>query len=119
MPIFLQPPPRFHLLPVQEHALRHVRLFGTLWTAALQAPLSMESSRQEDWSGWPLPSPGHLPDPGIEPRALACPALAGGFFTTSATWAAFKMLILTTARFLFLLIEIIVTAGWEAMCSLG
>ena len=39
----------------------------------------MEFSRQEFWSGLPLPSSGDLPDPGIEP---ASPALAGGFFTT-------------------------------------
>ena len=35
--------------------------------------------RQEYWSGWPFPSPGDLPDPGIEPMSLASPALAGSF----------------------------------------
>ena len=45
------------------------------------------SSRQEHWSGLPRPSPpGDLPDAGIEQRSLVSPALAGGFFTTSATW---------------------------------
>ena len=39
----------------------------TPWTVARQAPLSMEFSRQEYWSGLPSPSPGALPDPGIEP----------------------------------------------------
>ena len=43
--------------------------FGTPWTTAHQAPLSMEFSRQEYWSG--LPSPGDLPNPGIEPRSSA------------------------------------------------
>ena len=43
-----------------------------------QAPLSMGFSRLEYWSGVPVPSPGDLPDPGIEPLS---PALAGGFFT--------------------------------------
>ena len=38
------------------------------------------------WSGQPFPSPGDLPDPGIEPTSLTSPALAGGFFTTSITW---------------------------------
>ena len=47
--------------------LRHVRLFATPWTAALQAPLSMGFSRQEDWCGLSFPSPWDLPDPGIEP----------------------------------------------------
>ena len=46
-----------------SHFIR-VRLFATLWTVALQAPLSMEFSRQEYWSGLPCP-PGDLPDPGI------------------------------------------------------
>ena len=40
-----------------------------LWTLACQAPLSMKFSRQEYWSELPFPSPGDLPDPGIEPRA--------------------------------------------------
>ena len=47
--------------------LTHVRLFATPWTVAYQAPLSMGLSRQECWSGLPFPSPGDLPDPGIEP----------------------------------------------------
>ena len=41
----------------------------TPWTVAHQAPLSMEFSRQEDWSELPFPSPGDLPDPGIEPKS--------------------------------------------------
>ena len=49
--------------------LGHVRLFATPWTVAHQAPPSMGFSRQEYWSGWPFPSPGDLPDPGIEPRS--------------------------------------------------
>ena len=53
---------------------------------AHQAPLSIEFSRQEYWSGLPFPSPGDLPDPGIESTSLMSPALADGFFTTSATW---------------------------------
>ena len=42
----------------------------------------MGFSRQEYRSGLPCPSPGNLPDPGIEPTYLISPALAGGFFTT-------------------------------------
>ena len=42
---------------------------------AHQAPLSMEFSRQEYWSGLPFPSPGNLPDPGIVPLSLASPGL--------------------------------------------
>ena len=43
-----------------------VQLFATPWTVACQAPLSIELSSQEYWSGLPFPSPGDLPDPGIE-----------------------------------------------------
>ena len=51
-------------------------------TAACQAPLSMGFLRLEYWSGLPVPPPGDLPNPGIEPRSPVPPALAGGFFTT-------------------------------------
>ena len=47
--------------------LSRVRLFVTPWTVAYQAPPSMGFSRQQCWSGLPFPSPGDLPDPGIEP----------------------------------------------------
>ena len=53
---------------------RHVRLFVTPWTAAYQAPPSMEFSKQEYWSGLPFPSPGDLPDPVIEPGSPALQA---------------------------------------------
>ena len=48
----------------------------------------MGFSRQEYWSGLLCPPLGDLPDPGIEPASLMSPALAGGLFTTSATWEA-------------------------------
>ena len=64
----------------------HVQFFATQWTVDHQAPLSMGSSKQEYWSGLPCPPPGDLPNPGIEPPSLTPPALAGKFFTTSATW---------------------------------
>ena len=64
------------------HTLRHVWLFSTPWTVACWAPLSMEFFRQEYWSRLPFPTPGDLSDPGVSP------ALAGGFFTTSAIWDA-------------------------------
>ena len=48
-------------------SLSRVRLLATPWTVAYQAPLSMGFFRQECWSGLPFPSPGDLPDPGIEP----------------------------------------------------
>ena len=65
-----------------------VRFSAVLWTVAHQAPLSAGLSREEDWSGLPCAPPGDLPHTGIEPASLASPALAGGFFTTSATWDA-------------------------------
>ena len=63
--------------------ISHVWLFETLWTVAHQAPLSMEFSRQKFWSRLPFPSPGDLPDPGIEPVSHAFPSLAGRLFTTA------------------------------------
>ena len=57
-------------------------------TVTHQAPLSIEFSRQEYWSGLPFPSPGDLPDSGIESAPFASPAVAGGFFTTGTTWEA-------------------------------
>ena len=64
----------------------HVQLFVTLWAVAHQAPLSQGFSRQEYWSGLPCPPPGDLPHPGTESASLTSPALAGGFFATSALW---------------------------------
>ena len=54
---------------VKVKSLSRVRLFVTPWTVAYQAPQSMEFSRQEYWSGLPFPSPGDLPNPGMEPRS--------------------------------------------------
>ena len=63
------------------------------WMASRQAPLF---SRQEYWSGLPCSSPGHLPDPGMEPTSLISPTLAGGSFLTSTTWEAFFVVYFTT-----------------------
>ena len=60
--------------------LSHVQLFATPWTITHQAPLSMEFSWQEYWSGLPFPTPGDLPNPGIK---CVSPALTG-FFTTAS-----------------------------------
>ena len=51
------------------YLLSNVQLFATPWTVACQAPLSMEFSRQEYWSGLPFPSPRDFPDPEIELRS--------------------------------------------------
>ena len=63
----------------------HAQLCPTLcntWTVAFQVPLSVGFPRQDYWSGVPLPTPGHLPNPEIEPTF---PALAGRFFTNGTT----------------------------------
>ena len=52
-----------------------VQFFVTPWTVAYSAPLSMEFSRQEYWSGLPCPSPGDFPDPKIQPCSRMSPAL--------------------------------------------
>ena len=56
---------------VNVKSLSRARLFATPWAVAYQAPLSMGFSRQERWNGLPFPSPGDLPDPGIEPGSPA------------------------------------------------
>ena len=65
-----------------------VQLFATV---ACQFPLSRGFSKQEYWSGLPCPHAGDLPDPQVKPTSLTSPALAGGFFTTSATWEALNL----------------------------
>ena len=62
-----------------------VQFCVTPWTVACQAHLFMGFSRHEYWSEFPCPPPEDLPDPGIKPASLMSPALAGRFFTTSAT----------------------------------
>ena len=59
---------------VKVKLLSRVRLFATPWTVAHQASPSMGFSRQENWSGVPLPSPGDLPNSGFEPESPAMQA---------------------------------------------
>ena len=68
-----------------------VQLFVTSQTVAHQTPLSVGFSRQEHWSGFPFPPIGDLPNPGIETRSLASPALVGGFFTTEPSGKPLNM----------------------------
>ena len=65
-------------------------LFATLWTVSLAGSSVVGFSRQEYWSGLPSLPPGHLPNPGVKPTPLLSPALAGRFFTTSATCLPFE-----------------------------
>ena len=61
-------------MKVKVKSLSRVRLFVTPWTVAYWTPRSMEFSRHEYWSGLPFPSPGDLPNPGIEPGSPALQA---------------------------------------------
>ena len=65
------------------------------WTVGCQAPLLMGFSRQKYWSQLPFPPSGDIPDLWIKPASLTFPALAGGFFTTGATWEALLLLLLS------------------------
>ena len=72
-------------MQVRVNVLSRSVVSGSLrppWTVAHQASPSMGISRQKYWSGLPFPSPGDLPDPGIEPVSPVSPAWAGGFFTS-------------------------------------
>ena len=67
---------------------------------ARQAPLFMGFSRQQYLSGLPMPPPGDLPDPGIEPVTLAAPELAGGFFTWKSPLGSYTERTQSTVRVL-------------------
>ena len=62
--------PLFHNTRVHAQVLIHVQVFITPWTVALQDPLTMEFPRQQCWSGFPFPTSGDLPDPGMESPPL-------------------------------------------------
>ena len=69
---------------IEKHV--HAKPLQPCSPLALQAPLSMGFSRRQYWSGLPISSVGDFPHLGIKPMSLSSPALAGRFFTTSATW---------------------------------
>ena len=74
-----------------KHIYIYICMLSHLSSVRLcQAPLSKGFSRQEYWSWLPCPPPGDLPDPGIKPTSLISRTLAGGFFTTGATWQGQK-----------------------------
>ena len=84
---------------VYAQLVSRVRLLVTPWTAVCQAPLSMGFSRQEYWTRLPFPSPGDLPNPGIQPRSPALPAdslpteLQGKLFPTKTCCSQINKLI--------------------------
>ena len=65
--------------------LSHAQISEIPWSVAHQAPLFMKFFRQEYWNGFPFPSSGDLPDPGIEPMSPTSPILIGKFFTIVPT----------------------------------
>ena len=83
-----------------------VRLFVTHCSVAYKAPLSIVFFRQEYWSGLCTP-PGVLTNPGIKPKSLMSPALAGGFLTTSATWEAQPILSLSLSIYIYILCSVV------------
>ena len=105
-----------------------VWLFATQWSIASQAPLSMGFSRQGHWSRFLGPPPGDLPNLGIELRSFMSPALAGGFFTTSANCESSELCFcviqgqtpagcnLTFLGLHSASLEPICTAFWECLC---
>ena len=81
--------------PSIHHVFSRVWVFVTPRTVACQAPLFMEFSRQEYWSGLPFPPPGDLPDPGIEPMSPVSPALqADSLLLEPSTGEAHRKIIL-------------------------
>ena len=88
----INPFPQNYMCACVLSCFRFIQLFVTPWTVARQAPLSMGFSRLEYWSVLPYPPTGDLPNLGIETASLISPALAGGFFITSATWEAHRIM---------------------------
>ena len=72
----IAPPASNYLLQTEGCVFSLIRFFATPWTVPCQAPLPMEFSRQEYWSGLPRPCPGNLPDLGIEAVSPALKALS-------------------------------------------
>ena len=75
---------------MHSNHLSHVQFSVTLRIVAHQAPLAMEVSRQEYWSGLTFPSPGDVPNSGMESTSVMSSALADEFFTTTTTRAALE-----------------------------
>ena len=71
-------------MSIEVKSLSRVRLFVTPWTVTYQAPWSMGFSRQEYWSRLPFPSPGDLPDLGIEPMSPVSLALQAYYLSTES-----------------------------------
>ena len=104
---------------VKVKSLSPVRLFSTPWTIACQAPLSMEFSRQEYWSGLPVPSPGDLPGAAIEPsptlQADALPSEPPGKPLDSQRW--FHFLSLSEELYLVQLVFIVLAMWCKTLFS--
>ena len=77
-----------------DYVCCRVRLCETPWTVAHKAPLFMGLSRQEYWSGLPVPTPGHLPTQGLNPCLLCLLHLESEFFTTNTNWEALSRALL-------------------------
>ena len=90
-----------------------VQLFTNPWAVAYQAPLCMEFSRQEYWSGWPFPSPGNLPDPVIELMSPVSPALSGRFITTQPPGKPCSAIVNSLVNRFDLLLLVVVTVMRE------
>ena len=91
----------------------------TPWTVALQAPLSMGFSKQEYWIVLPFPSPGDLPDPGIE---LMSPALADGFYNIEPPGKPMIILVSFTKEgkynsFIYVCVKVKVTQSCPTLCN--
>ena len=89
----------FYILDVNVDGLSCVWLFAAPWTVAYQSPLFMEFSRQEYSSGLPVPIQEGLPDSGIQPISLECPAMVARFFMTSTNW---EVLFIPYLSFIFI-----------------
>ena len=104
---------------VHAQSVHPIGLFATPWTVAHQVPLSLEFPRQEYWSKLPFPSPGDLPDPGIE---LMSPALADGFYNIEPPGKPMIILVSFTKEgkynsFIYVCVKVKVTQSCPTLCD--
>ena len=107
---------------VHAQSVHPIGLFATPWTVAHQVPLSLEFPRQEYWSKLPFPSPGDLPDPGIEPMSPESPALADGFYNIEPPGKPMIILVSFTKEgkynsFIYVCVKVKVTQSCPTLCD--
>ena len=108
----------FHALCVLSH-FRHVQLLVILWTIASQVPLSMGFFRQEYWGGLLCPSPGDLPNPGIEPTPVFLALQVDSLPTEPPVLATISTAAMNIGMLISFLIRVLVFSGYTSRSGIA